>query len=88
MFYLLLRHPGEPVIEIRKETENADDPSTSTMDKSTDLLSPEERPLIGFKEKVMYIPTLFRFIIPLTLVYLFEYFINQGLVRQLLRFHV
>lgn len=31
-------------------------------------------------DKFRYIPSLFPFMIPLTLVYLFEYFINQGLV--------
>ncbi|GAB0100351.1 Battenin [Sergentomyia squamirostris] len=39
----------------------------------------DDTPLIGFKEKVRFIPKMFKYMIPLTLVYLFEYFINQGL---------
>lgn len=40
----------------------------------------EDTPLIGFKQKIRYVPKMFKYMIPLTLVYLFEYFINQGLV--------
>ena len=39
-----------------------------------------EAPLEGIIEKIRYIKKLFVYIAPLTLVYLFEYFINQGLV--------
>lgn len=43
----------------------------------------ELEPLVGFKSKIRYIPRLFKYMIPLTLVYLLEYFINQGLVKYL-----
>ncbi|CAO1390994.1 unnamed protein product [Diamesa serratosioi] len=38
-----------------------------------------EAPLEGIKEKILYIRKLFVYIAPLTLVYLFEYLVNQGL---------
>lgn len=36
---------------------------------------------ISMREKITYIPKLMIYFIPLALVYFFEYFINQGLVR-------
>lgn len=36
----------------------------------------------GLKEKILYLPSLLKYIIPITLVYLLEYFINQGLVSS------
>lgn len=36
---------------------------------------------ITFGEKIRYVPSLLKYMIPFFLVYLFEYFINQGLVR-------
>lgn len=73
-FYVLLRHPKKPL-------EPTSTPNESINNPSTDFLTPEEEsPLVGFKEKLFYIPKLLKYIIPLTLVYLFEYFINQGLV--------
>lgn len=35
-------------------------------------------PFSSFKEKIYYIKDLIHFMVPLCLVYLFEYFINQG----------
>lgn len=43
-------------------------------------LSEDEKPLIGLKNKLKYIPSLFKYMIPLTLVYFLEYLINQGMV--------
>lgn len=43
-------------------------------------LSEELEPLTDFKAKLRYIPKLLVYMVPLTLVYLLEYFINQGLV--------
>lgn len=40
----------------------------------------ELEPLTNFKSKMRYIPKLLIYMVPLTLVYLLEYFINQGLV--------
>lgn len=48
---------------------------------AVDCLDTLASPLLSFKEKMKYIPALFIYLIPLTLVYLFKYFINQGLVR-------
>lgn len=47
----------------------------------------EEESLVGFKNKIRLIPQLMVFVIPLTTVYLFEYFINQGLVRNRNKFN-
>lgn len=41
---------------------------------------PHDRSFTDVKEKIMYISQLFQYMLPLALVYLFEYFINQGLV--------
>jgi battenin len=68
-FFFLLRKPHI----IKKESMDKEN------EKSEDLESNVE-PLVGFKEKILYIRHLFIYMIPLTLVYLFEYFINQGLV--------
>lgn len=35
---------------------------------------------ITFGDKIRYVPSLLKYMIPFFLVYLFEYFINQGLV--------
>ncbi|XP_055687173.1 battenin [Lutzomyia longipalpis] len=57
----------------RKESESNDDvEKTASIDE-------EDTPLIGFRQKIRYVPKMFKYMIPLTLVYLFEYFINQGL---------
>lgn len=39
-----------------------------------------EPPLEGFREKISYIKKLLIYMMPLALVYLFEYLVNQGLV--------
>lgn len=43
-------------------------------------LAKDDTELNGFKEKIYYMPSLFKFIVPLILVFLFEYIINSGLV--------
>ncbi|CAL1536935.1 unnamed protein product [Lymnaea stagnalis] len=58
------------------------------IDDST-LLIEEERHkkiILTFKQKLFLIPSLFKYMIPLTLVYFGEYFINQGL-HELLYFN-
>ncbi|XP_055586727.1 battenin-like [Uranotaenia lowii] len=73
-FWLLLRHKdtsGAPSVE------SGDESSKTTVDYST--LPANERPLESWKQKINYIPSLFIYMIPLILVYLFEYFINQGM---------
>jgi battenin len=39
-------------------------------------------PMTSFTEKLIYIKSLLHFMVPLCLVYLFEYFINQGLFEM------
>ncbi|ALC43860.1 cln3 [Drosophila busckii] len=63
-FWLLLRRPQVlPVTAV----------------ESTEELIRDDKPLVGFKEKMSYIKHLFKYMLPLCLVYFFEYFINQGL---------
>ncbi|EAT38159.1 AAEL009909-PB [Aedes aegypti] len=73
-FWLLLRHkdtrqgPVEPNPEAEKPQQ-----------ANGNALPENERPLENWKQKINFIPSLFIYMIPLILVYLFEYFINQGL---------
>lgn len=57
-------------------------PLTNSSLESTEELVTDEKPLQGFKEKLVYIKTLFPYMLPLALVYFFEYLINQGLVSD------
>ncbi|KAH8270629.1 hypothetical protein KR018_012550, partial [Drosophila ironensis] len=66
-FWLLLRRPEVDIL-----------PQVTTGDSTKELIS-DEKPLVGFKEKLHYIKHLFKYMVPLCLVYFFEYFINQGL---------
>ncbi|KAK3799217.1 hypothetical protein RRG08_054344 [Elysia crispata] len=64
-------------------TKKADD------DEDTSALlggSGEKQLMLTFKEKLCLIPGLFKYMVPLTLVYFAEYFINQGL-HELLYFN-
>jgi positive regulator of sigma E activity len=45
-------------------------------------VSVESPPTLAIAEKLRIIPSLLVYMIPLGLVYLFEYFINQGLVSN------
>lgn len=40
-----------------------------------------KKPVLSLGDKLRYVPSLFKYMIPISMVYLFEYFINQGLVR-------
>lgn len=78
VFTFLLRRPESD--EDQSDTNTVSSEKTAEVGEgSTDPLSDDEKPLVGFSEKLNYIPSLFKFIIPLMLVYLFEYFINQAL---------
>lgn len=44
------------------------------------LLDNPHQPLLGFRNKIRYLPKLLQYILPLFFVYLCEYFINMGLV--------
>ncbi|XP_053680491.1 battenin isoform X2 [Anopheles nili] len=73
-FWLLLRHkntdaPAEPIEDGKEQTPEID----------YNTLPENERPLTNWPDRIRYIPSLFIFMIPLILVYLLEYFINQGL---------
>jgi len=79
-FWLLLVHPdlsGNPQENVNntRRTSNPEDdvPVATTQDT--------------FKEKLVVVPSLLKYMIPLGLVYLFEYFINQGLF-ELIEFDV
>lgn len=67
-FWVLLRRPSMlPVTAV----------------ESTEELIVDDKPLQGFKEKFFYIKNLVKYMVPLALVYFFEYFINQGLVSSI-----
>lgn len=74
-FWMLLRNPCT-IPKRDSETEfNAlpDDQEAAVESKETKL---------SLSDKIRYVPSLFKYMIPLSLVYLFEYFINQGLVSM------
>ncbi|XP_055587047.1 battenin-like [Uranotaenia lowii] len=73
-FWLLLRHKDTNLPSMSNRAENDDG---NKVDR--DLIPENERPLENWRQKVRYIPSLFFYMIPLLLVYIFEYFINQGL---------
>lgn len=50
------------------------------------LLDQQQHQLQGFGNKLRYMPKLLKYIAPLFFVYLFEYFINMGLVSHLLNY--
>lgn len=86
IFWVLLRNPKSIVelvdsrtTSITASTAQITD-SQTTVDVSKDDLDDEEKPLYGVANKLRYVPSLFKYMLPISLVYLFEYFINQGLV--------
>lgn len=48
--------------------------------ESNERIDDFERPLEGIKDKLKYMPSLLKYILPLIMVFLFEYIINSGLV--------
>lgn len=71
-FWLMLKHP---------------EPSVTLVVENGGVGSQEqiiEAPKMTVGEKMRLVPGLMKYMIPLGLVYLFEYFINQGLVSFLL----
>lgn len=48
---------------------------------SADSLVNDDSPFPTFNSKLLYIWSLMKYILPLCLVYFFEYFINQGMVN-------
>lgn len=71
-FFLLLRNPCIiPKNDSELFTIVPDDIENGPEEPETKLT---------LSDKFRYMPSLFKYMIPLTLVFLFEYFINQGLV--------
>lgn len=66
-FWLVLVHPQQATIPITK----------NGIESQEQII---EVPRKSFKEKINLVPGLMKYMIPLGLVYFFEYFINQGLV--------
>ncbi|XP_075219496.1 CLN3 lysosomal/endosomal transmembrane protein, battenin isoform X2 [Lycorma delicatula] len=77
-FWFILKHP-----KLNEDRLFCTDTNSLPGCSSTEQKECEEVPLHttndSFIEKLMYIPQLLRFMIPIGLVYFFEYFINQGL---------
>jgi hypothetical protein len=86
-FWLLLRTPGsrlhtwKSVIDCsntdKEEIQQSPSSVSITESETSAVKSPQ---LLTITEKFKSIPPLLVYMIPLGLVYLFEYFINQGLV--------
>uniref|UniRef100_A0A182U508 Battenin n=1 Tax=Anopheles melas TaxID=34690 RepID=A0A182U508_9DIPT len=75
-FWLLLRHKDtDKPADISEQEAGNEKPEE--IDYNT--LPEDERPLENWNQRLRYIPSLFIFMIPLILVYLLEYYINQGL---------
>lgn len=55
-------------------------PQRAAASAITGALIEDQKPLIGFAQKFAYARTLVEYMMPLGLVFFFEYFINQGLV--------
>lgn len=82
-FFCLL---SKPVIRNFEETNQEQRPLIEdSIDDSIDELNqpPDLPPLNTIREKLSYIPELMVYFIPLSMVYFFEYFINQGLVSRI-----
>lgn len=74
-FWFLLRNPCTiPKRDSETEFKTQPDDQEAGVEVKTAKLS--------LSEKIRYVPSLFKYMIPLSLVYLFEYFINQGLVSS------
>ncbi|XP_067209139.1 battenin-like [Linepithema humile] len=65
-FWCILKHPVHTRIPITKDGINSQEQIVKVSKKS-------------FRDKINLVPGLMKYMIPLGLVYLFEYFINQGL---------
>lgn len=76
-FWLLLRDPNEiPQHELELESQNP-----QTMDIQESIVTKEEEEF-SFNDKIRYMPSLLKYMLPIFLVYFAEYFINQGLVSM------
>jgi hypothetical protein len=89
-FWLLLRAPGSgrctwmSVINSSKTDQVDTDQSQSSVPiTEAETVTVEPTHSLTVAEKLRIIPSLLVYMIPLGLVYLFEYFINQGLVSNM-----
>lgn len=72
-FWILLRNPCNiPKKDSQTDLKKAPNDEESVVDEKEQNMS------LG--DKIRYMPSLLKYMLPLGLVYLFEYFINQGLV--------
>ena len=89
-FWFLLRAPGagrctwKSVINysMTGQADTDHSPSSEPITES-ETVTVQSPPAFTVAEKLRIIPSLLVYMIPLGLVYLFEYFINQGLVSNM-----
>lgn len=81
-FHVLLSKP-----EVCYESEANEETRQLLDEMNTIEQLPQIPPLTSIGQKFSYIPKLMIYFIPLASVYFFEYFINQGLVRKVLKLH-
>lgn len=72
-FWVLLRNPD--TIRTR-DSEPQFNQSSNDQESATGCTETK----MTLSDKIFYVPSLLKYVIPLLAVYLFEYFINQGLV--------
>lgn len=72
-FWILLRNPNKAIGSNPQAKHSPDDEDNSTGRNEMKF---------SLANKIYYIRSLLKYMIPLALVFLFEYFINQGLVRS------
>ncbi|XP_063220332.1 battenin isoform X2 [Bacillus rossius redtenbacheri] len=86
-FWILLQHPEKNDVKALVKLEKYSmQPSTVAEASSNMEASKTMKPVMSLKEKLLFIPSLCKYMLPLTAVYLFEYFINQGLF-ELIEFY-
>ncbi|KAJ6646498.1 Battenin [Pseudolycoriella hygida] len=92
-FWIILRRPlknptntqdgGIDNMQYQQSTENLQSTSTIKMSYREDIekidQSNESEERFGLKDRILYLPHLLKYMVPITLVYFLEYFINQGL---------
>ncbi|KAK2718639.1 hypothetical protein QYM36_005845, partial [Artemia franciscana] len=81
-FFFVLERKRRPlrIVSVNSDGEPLLDEEEEVREPKEDYLSTEPE-LYTFKEKINMIPTLLKYMIPVGLVYLFEYTINQGMLE-------
>lgn len=80
-FWMILVHPKDNILEL-KTKDGGINGGEIEMQEERSKNAVNNLPDKGFKDKLTLIPGLLKYMIPIGLVYLFEYFINQGLVIE------